>query len=465
MTLVETPITPDDLLSRVEGRVVLPGDPGWDDARQAWNLAVDQHPALVVLPVTVEDVLAAVAYARDNGLRLAVQGTGHGAAARDGLDGTVLLNMRDLRGATVDPAARTARVAAGALWEDVVPLAAEHGLAALHGSSPDVGVVGYTLGGGIGWLARRYGLACNSVVAVELVTPDGRQLRADAIENADLFWAIRGGGGNFGVVTALEFRLYPVETLEAGWLIWPWERSADVLNAWSSWAETVPDDVTSAARILQLPPIPEIPEPLRGRQLVVVEAAILGDRQEADELLRPLRALAPELDTFTTIPAAQLSGLHQDPYGPTPGVGDGALFESFPPAAVDAFVRMGGQDSGSPLVAVEMRHLGGALDRVAPDAGALAHLDGRFAFYGVGVPVTPELGHAIEGHLAETKAALAPWGYGREFLNFAERSIDLRTAFEADTYRRLQAIRAQVDPEDILRANHPLAPAAMQVAG
>ena len=458
MTLVSSPSIAD-VRKRLAGSLVLPGDPGWDDARQAWNLAVDQRPELVVLPTTAEDVVETVAFARAHALRVAVQGTGHGAAARGDLSVTVLVNMRELRGAELDPVARVARVAAGALWEDVVPLAAEHGLAALHGSSRDVGVVGYTLGGGVGWLARRYGLAANSVVAVELVTPDGRALRADADQNADLFWAIRGGGGNFGVVTSLEFRLYPVGSLEAGWLVWPWERSQEVLEAWAAWAESMPDDVTSVGRILQLPPIPEIPEALRGRQLVVVEAAILGDSREAAALLRPLRDLEPEMDTFTTIKASELSALHQDPYGPTPGIGEGGLMESFPPSAVAALAHVAGPGSGSPLLSVEVRHLGGALDRIPSGAGALTHLDGRFLFYAVGVPVTAELGDAVARHAAATKEALAPWGHGREYLNFAESPIDTHTAFDADVHRRLCLIRAQVDPDGLIRANHPI-PAA-----
>ena len=222
-TAARTAASPDILL--------FPGDPGWDEARRAWNLAVDQRPAAVALPETVDDVVAAVDYARTLGLRVAVQGTGHGAGRP--LDGTLLVNTARMTGVEVAAEARVARVAAGTLWVDVVDAAVEHGLTALHGSAHDVGVVGYTLGGGISWLGRKYGLASSSVLSAEIVTAAGEVVRADAETNSDLFWAIRGGGGSFGIVTEVEIALYPVTEAYAGWLIWPIDRAADVLGAWA----------------------------------------------------------------------------------------------------------------------------------------------------------------------------------------------------------------------------------------
>src|SRR5262249_5462499 len=214
--------------------------------------------------------------------------------------------------------------------------AAEHGLAGLAGSSPGVGVAGYTLGGGIGWLARRYGLAANSVTAAELVTPDGDLVRADADHESDLFWAIRGGGGSGGVVTALEMRLYPVGELYAGNLFFPIQRAAEVLHAWREWTATVPDEVTSTGHLVRLPPLPELPEPLRGRAFIVIEAACLSDAGTGAALTGPLRRLGPELDTFAMIPASALSQLNMDPPQPVPNHGDGALLADFPAAAIDA---------------------------------------------------------------------------------------------------------------------------------
>jgi FAD/FMN-containing dehydrogenase len=208
--------------------LVFPGQAGWDDARRAWNLAVDQRPAVVAFPETADDVVAAVDHARTTGLRVAVQGTGHGAGSTP-LDGTLLINTARLTGVEIDAEARVARVAAGAVWRDVVDAGVEHGLTALHGSAGDVGVVGYSLGGGVGWLARKHGLASSSVLSARVVTADGDIVRADPETHADLFWALRGGGGSFGVVTELELALLPVADAYAGWLIWPIEQAADVL--------------------------------------------------------------------------------------------------------------------------------------------------------------------------------------------------------------------------------------------
>src|SRR5256885_4949520 len=291
-------------------RIVMPHDESWDEARLAWNLAVDQQPAAVALPESARDVGAIVRWARERGLRVAPQGTGHNAHALGSLAHTVLLKTERMRAVAIDARAQRARVEAGVLWLEVVEAAAEHGLAALAGSSPDVGVVGYTLGGGLSWLGRKYGIGANSVTAVELVTADGRLVRADAENEPDLFWALRGGGGSFGVVTALEFRLYPLAEVYAGWLFFPIERAEEVLYTWRLSLDSMPDEMTLVARFLRLPRIPEIPEPLRGRSFVVVEGIYVGDEAEGAELIRPLRELGPELNTFATIPMPALSHLH-----------------------------------------------------------------------------------------------------------------------------------------------------------
>src|SRR5688500_3742780 len=313
-------------------------DPDWDAARQAWTLSVDQRPEAVAFPAGADEVAEVVVAAAERGLGVAAQATGHGATPLGPLDGTVLIKMDRMRGASVDGGARTARVEGGAQWQDVVALAAEHGLAGLAGSAPDVGVAGYTLGGGTGWLGRKHGLASNSVTAVELVLADGRQVRATADGERDLFWAVRGGGGSFGIVTALELALYPAPSLYAGNLYGPWGRAGEVLRAWREWTGSVPDELTSIGRILQYPPLPLLPEHLRGRQFVVVESAFLGDEAEGAELLAPLRALGPEMDTVATIPPTLLHTLHNDPPQPVPGRGDGGLLRELPAAAVDAFL-------------------------------------------------------------------------------------------------------------------------------
>jgi FAD/FMN-containing dehydrogenase len=438
--------------------VVLPHDPHWDEARVAWNLAVDQQPAAVALPESAADVMAVVRWARSRGLRVAPQGTGHNAAAMGSLAHTVLVKTEKMRGVEIDAERRIARVEAGVVWAEVSEAAAEHGLAALAGSSPDVGVVGYSLGGGISWLARRYGLAANSVTALELVNADGKLVRTDADNESELFWALRGGGGSFGVVTALEFQLYPIAEVYAGALFFPLERGKEVLRAWRNWIEDVPDEVTSVGRFLQFPPIPAIPEPLRGGSFVVVEATSLLDEAATDELLRPLRELGPAMDTFATVPIERLSSLHMDPEHPVPGAGDGMLLRDFPEDAIDAIVAAAGAGSGSPLLSVEVRHLGGALARMQPGHGALATIEAGFALFAVGMAMTPELGAAVRAHIEIVQAALASWDAGRDYLNFTERRERGERLFGSTTYRRLQTVKGKVDPEDVFRSNHPVRP-------
>ena len=437
--------------------VVLPHDPHWDEARIAWNLAVDQQPAAVALPESAADVMAVVRWARSRGLRVAPQGTGHNAAAMGSLAHTVLVKTERMRGVEIDADRRIARVEAGVLWAEVTEAAAEHGLAALAGSSPDVGVVGYSLGGGISWLARRYGLATNSVTAVELVNADGELVRADADNESELFWALRGGGGSFGIVTALEFQLYPIAEVNAGALFFPIERGKEVLRAWRNWIEDVPDEVTSVGRFLQFPPIPDIPEPLRGNAFAIVEATYAGDQGEGAQIVEPLRALGPVMDTFAVIPAPALQRLHMDPDHPVPGETDGMLLAELTAETVDALVSSAGPDSGSPLLSVEIRQLGGAVGRPAPGGGALSSIDAPFAMFAVGMALDPAMQAAVRGHIDVVKRSLTPWASPRNYLNFSERDADPSTFYTPDAYRRLREARRRVDPEGLFLANHQIA--------
>ena len=241
------------LRSRLFGDVYGPDDEGWDEARRAWNLAVDQRPAAVALPITDADVVEVVNFAREQGLRVAPQTTGHGASAITTLENTILLSTKRMRGVRIDPKAQRARVRAGAIWQDVTAPASAYGLAPLAGSAHDVGVVGYTLGGGLSWLAREHGFACDSVTAIELVTADGAFIRTDEHNDPELFAALKGGGGNFGVVTAIEFKLYPVEQLAGGALLWPAERAEEIFNAWREWTATRPEPRHLAVPAAQRP--------------------------------------------------------------------------------------------------------------------------------------------------------------------------------------------------------------------
>jgi hypothetical protein len=445
------------LQEEMTGTVTVAGDAGWDDARAAWNLTVDQRPAAVVEPETVADVVAAVRFAAERGLRVTAQGTGHGASALGPLQDTVLVKTHRMRVVGIDPECRLARAQAGAVWADIVAPASEHGLAPLAGSSHDVGVVGYTLGGGVSWLGRKHGLAANGVVAIQVVTADGRVRVVDANHEPDLFWALRGGGGSFGIVTAIEIALHPVEELCAGMLAFPWERSAEVLRAWREWTRTVPDEVTSCGRIVQIPPLPDVPEPMRGRSLVVIEVACLHGEEATADLVAPLRALGPEIDTIVPMGPAGLLGLHMDPPGPVPGSGDGSLLDELPGDAIDALVAAAGPGSGSPLVSVELRHLGGALGRAEDHHGALAALEADFGLYAVGITPDAASVAAVNARIEVVTGAVSEWSADRRFLNFSERPSG-HEAFGPEALRRLRAVKTLVDPEDVIRSNHPIAP-------
>jgi FAD/FMN-containing dehydrogenase len=443
------------LRQRIEGEAIGPEDSAWDAERQAFNLTVDQRPALIAIPAGPEDVASVVGFARDAGLRVAPQRTGHNAGPLGSLGRTVLLKTTRLDKVAIDAEARRAKVGAGARWEDVVPAASELGLAALHGSTPDVSVAGYTLGGGMGWYARKHGLATNHVIAIELVNAAGELIVVDAEHEPDLFWALRGGGGNFGVVTALEFELLPVAELYAGVLFFPFERAAEVLHAWHEWTATAPDEVTSVGRMLQFPPLEEIPEPVRGKSFVVVEAAYLGSEAEGVELLAPLRDLGPELDTFGMVPPVALSEMHMDPREPMPYVSEHGLLGELPESAIDDLILATGPGAGSSLVSVELRHTGGALARSGADHGALATLPGSFAMFAVGIAADPGTTAKSEADLARVVAATRPYQAGH-YLNFVERTSAAESFFDPAVAERLRAAKDAYDPERLFQANHEI---------
>jgi hypothetical protein len=444
----------------ISGTLEQPGDDGWDLARQAWNLSADQHPAAVAIPEDAGDVRVLVKFARENGLRVAPQGTGHGATTLGDLGGSILLKTARLTGVEVDPGTRRARAGAGALSDDAMMAGAEHGLAVLCGSSPDVGLVGYSLGGGIGWLGRKHGLQVNAVRAVELVNGEGELVRADADNEAELFWALRGGGGgDFGVVTAIEFEMVPLTVAYAGNFAWPWERSEEVLKRWAKWALEAPEEITTSARVLQFPPIPDVPEELRGRQLIMIDGAHCGAEDDAIEALAPLRELEPEIDTWETIGAPGLVRIHGDPEQPVPGVSDHRLMSEVTDETVEALVEVAGPGSGSPLLFVELRQLGSAFARSPADGGARAAFEEPFLFFAIALGMTPEMAQAGEAHAMKTCEALGPWASERCYLNFRERHSDTSIGFSEEAYARLREVKAKVDPDGMFQSNHEIAPA------
>jgi FAD/FMN-containing dehydrogenase len=438
------------------GAVHLPGDAAFDEVRMPWNLQVDARPAAVAYPAFANEVADVVRAAASVGLKVAPQGTGHGAPPLAGrLEDAVLLRTSAMTELRVDAERRTARVGAGVRWGDVVERVGGVHLAARHTSSPGVGVVGSSLGGGLSWYSRRAGLQCSALTAVELVLADGTFVRATDTEDSDLLWAARGGGGGFGVVTALEFDLLPVPRVYAGMLAWDWRHAQRVLRTWAEWATDAPDTVTSIGRLLQAPDAPWLPSDVRGRRLVIIDAVALGDPVRCAEVLAPLRALRPELDTLDEVPAASVARLHLDPEAPTAVYANSVILADMPDRAVEALVAAAGPDSGSDLLFVELRQLGGALSRPAPRGGALDHMDGSFLVLGVGTD-TGAGWAAVRDDARRVMSALQPWVTGSAYLLMADEAVDERRGWPAASWQRLAAVRAAADPQGLFVPPHPV---------
>ena len=440
-------------LTHAAPRLIEPHSPEWDAVRGTFNLLDDVNPEAIAVPKDAMEVAAAVAEAQRRGLQVVVQATGHNASAFGDLSGTLLVNTSKLTGVEIDAASQRVRVGAATKWEAVTPRLAELGLAGLHGSSPDVGIVGYSLGGGIGWLSRKHGMQTNAVTAIEVVTADGRLRRVDAANDPELFWALRGGNGNFGVVTALEFAVVPVAELWAGAMFYPVERTAEVLKAWHALLPGFPEEMTTWVSVIHFPPDPALPEFARGQSLVAVMGAFLGDQAKGAALLAPLRELGPHVDTFAMQRTSFLGDLAMDPVEPLPYRSTTHLLSELTPEAIDHLARTFAR--GSDLALLQLRHGGGALSRAAQGAGARATLPGEVILFGLGVVTDAKAEVRVRAGLDAIDDAVFAQAVGR-YPNFVERPTETRGFFDDDTWARLQRVKAAYDPEGIFRGNHPI---------
>jgi FAD/FMN-containing dehydrogenase len=441
---------------KIRGRVATSSDSEWDQARQAWNLAADQQPAAVALVESADDVAKAVRFARENGLRVAGQGTGHGAMSLGPLDDVILIKTERMRGVDIEEG--KARAEAGALAEDVANAAIGKGMCSMPGTSPNVGIAGYTLGGGLSWFGRKHGWACNRVSAVELVTADGEARTVGAESDPDLFWALRGGGGGYAIVTALHLELLPIAEAYAGALLFPAELAADGLRAYVEWSATVPEEVGSMIRLMDLPPLPDIPEPIRGKRFLQIAAACIGSQEDGEKAIAPLRQIGePLMETFAQVPSTGLTRIAMDPEPPVPALGHHAVLGELNQEAVDAFYEAAGPESDSPLLLAELRHLGGALARPAENGGAMNKLDGEFVMFGVGMLMDPAMKEPIEAQLDKIGDVMKPWAEEGGYFNYAERPCDVDAILPAETCERLAHVKRSWDPDNLILANHSVA--------
>jgi hypothetical protein len=442
---------PFDVLDAViTGSVHTPEDAEYAGQVTPWNLAVPLTPAAVVAAETAEDVAAAVRFAGAFGLTAGVQATGHGAIP--GIAGQLLISTKGLDEVTVHPEG-WARVGAGVKWLRVVEAAAPYGLAPLSGSVTDVGVVGYTTGGGVGPMTRTHGLAADKVRAFDVVTGDGVLRRATPTENPDLFWALRGGKGTAGIVTAVEFDLVHLATFYGGSV---WFDAADaprVIQAWRIWADELPEAGTTSFGLFQLPPLPGVPPMLAGKTTLSLRFLWTGDPAEGERYLDRMRAVAPViLDDAALKPYSAVDSVHTDPVDPTPAVDPSILLSAFPAEAADRLLEAAGHGSGSSLILLEVRALGGAYARAPQHPDAFDHRDARFSVLAVGLAATPDM--AAQGMVDAERVfdALARWDSGRVWPNFGPVNDEhsARRAYDDATRERLAGIVRTYDPDGVL---------------
>jgi FAD/FMN-containing dehydrogenase len=448
----------DELRGQVRGPVFAAGDDGLGAEVAAWNVAVQHTPAVAVGATCAADVVAAVTWAVAHDLRIAVQATGHGPLGNAA--GSLMITTRRMQGVHIDPGRRIARVQAGVEWAAVMEAAAEHGLAGLCGSSSGVGVVGYTLGGGMGSFGREHGFAADHVTAVEMVTADGRLRRSTAESEPELFWAVRGGKGNFGIVTALEFELFPVPSLFGGGIFFAGADAPALLHRFREWAPTLPERVSTSIAILRVPDMEELPPPLRGKTVVHLRFAYAGaDHAEAERLLSPMKVAGTiVLGYVGPMRTDEMDAIHMDPHDPMPFWDKGMVLRELPAEAVDALLATAGPQLDIPLILAEIRLMGGALGRPAPVPNAVAGRSGAFSLMVLG-PGVPELAQVVPAIGTGVLAALAPWRAEESMINLlgdVSGRGEVLAAYPEAFRERLVEVKRAVDPDGVFTFGHAI---------
>jgi hypothetical protein len=455
-------ITPEiQTLEDFRGELVHPGEPSYDDLRKVWNGSIDRRPGLIARCTGVADIRSALAFARRTGGPVAVRGGGHSFPGHSTCDGGILLDLAPLKGIRVDPVRRTARAQAGVLLGELDRETQEFGLATPSGIVTHTGLAGLTLGGGIGWLMRKYGLSIDNLLSVDVVTAEGELLTASEDVNADLFWGIRGGGGNFGIVTEFEFQLHPVGPIVyAGPIAWPMEQSPELLRFYRDWITDIPDELTTAVIHRWMPALPTIPAELHGRPVVMVVASYAGPVEEGERVVAPLKAFAPPLlDLCTPKPFLALQSM-LDPGFPhgrwyyMRACDVGELTDEVIDIAVERGVAI-----DSPLTSYPIFHLGGAISRMPSDRTAFGGRSSGHTFNFVGATLGPDGFEDQREWVRDSWRAIEPHQVGA-YVNFLgdEGEDRIRSAYGASTYDRLKDLKRKYDPGNLFHLNQNIPP-------
>jgi FAD/FMN-containing dehydrogenase len=452
-----TDLLASSALAGLQGRAITPGDPGYDEARTLFVAGFDHHPAVIVRVANAADVARVIALARDTGLPLAVRSGGHSGAGHSAVEGGLVIDLRDMRALEIDPTTRTAWAETGLTAADYTAAAATHGLATGFGDTGSVGLGGITLGGGIGYLVRKYGLTIDNLLAAEVVTADGQVRRVDADHHPDLFWAIRGGGGNFGVVTRFHYRLHPVSTVMGGMLALP--ATPATVAGFMALAEAAPEELSTIANVMPAPPMPFLPEEQHGRLIILGMMCYAGEGAAAEHALAPFRALAtPLADLVRPITYLEMYPPDDPDYHPAGVTRTMFLDRVDLGVAQDILARL--EASDAPMRVAQLRALGGAMARVPVEATAFAHRHSRIltnlaAFY-----TGPEDQLKKEAWVSAFEAAMRQQDAGA-YVNFLgdEGEAAVRAAYPGSAWARLSAIKRQYDPDNLFRLNQNIPPA------
>ncbi|MGH3522734.1 MAG: FAD-binding oxidoreductase [Mycobacterium sp.] len=441
------------LARQLVGELIRPGDDGYEEHRRVWNGMIDRRPALIARCSGPDDVVAAVNFARERHVLLAVRGGGHSFAGFSTCDGGLVLDLSPMQSVEIDPARRVARAEGGVTWGVYDAATHAYDLASTGGLISTTGIAGLTLGGGIGWLQRKCGLACDNLLAVEVVTATGERLRASEAENPELFWGVRGGGGNFGVVTSFEFRLHPVSTVVGGLLLFPATRAVEVLRFYRDYVRACPDELTTWLSAITAPAADFVPEDLQGQAALAVLACHCGDPADAEAALAPLRALGPTVDLVESMPYPALQSMLDEDL--PPGVRC-YLKAGYTAEVTDALIEVIVEHTAampSTSSTFDLHHMGGAVSRVADDATAFGDRRSAFCFNVVGVWQDPAHDRVNRDWVGAFSAALEPFGTGGVYVNFTAEPGPARTAYGAEKYARLRALKQEYDPTNLFRLN------------